>query len=82
MVRTSHGWNHQPVTNKLLEARVLGHEAVRAGLDEDIKSLGTEIKLVNIVLVPAAFAVAALLIAGLRRRERTGPVSTNKENTP
>jgi ABC-type uncharacterized transport system involved in gliding motility auxiliary subunit len=56
--------------------------AVRAGLDVDIKSLGTEIKLVNIVLVPAAFAVAALLIAGLRRRERTGPVSTNKENTP
>jgi ABC-type uncharacterized transport system involved in gliding motility auxiliary subunit len=44
--------------------------AVRAGLDSDIKSLGTTIKIINIIVVPAAFALAALLIAGWRRRRR------------
>ena len=44
--------------------------AVRAGLDADIKGLGTTVKIVNIVIVPAAFAVAALLIALWRRSRR------------
>ena len=44
--------------------------AVRAGLDADIKGLGTVVKIINIVVVPAAFALAALLIALWRRRRR------------
>ena len=44
--------------------------AVRAGLDADIKGLGTAVKIINIVIVPAAFALAALLIALWRRRRR------------
>ncbi|HEY3784960.1 MAG TPA: Gldg family protein [Steroidobacteraceae bacterium] len=43
--------------------------AVRAGLDEDIKSLGTEIKILDIIVFPALFVIAALLI-GLWRRQR------------
>ena len=42
--------------------------AVRAGLDADIKGLGTSIKVVNILIVPAALALGALLIALWRRR--------------
>jgi ABC-type uncharacterized transport system involved in gliding motility auxiliary subunit len=45
--------------------------AVRAGLDAEIKGLGTTVKIINIVVVPAAFAFAALLIALWRRRRRT-----------
>jgi ABC-type uncharacterized transport system involved in gliding motility auxiliary subunit len=44
--------------------------AVRAGLDQDISSLGTTLKILNIVVVPAVFALAALLIAVWRRRRR------------
>jgi len=54
---------------------------VRAGLDEEIKSLGTELKILNIVVVPFAFVVVVLLIAVGRRRQRT-PSVTNKENNP
>jgi len=43
--------------------------AVRAGLDKDIKGLGTELKIVNIIVVPIVFAVVALLI-GLWRKRR------------
>ena len=50
--------------------------AVRAGLDADIKGLGTRVKIINIVAVPAAFALAALLIAGWRRRRRVKPADT------
>ena len=39
-----------------------------AGLDKDIKSLGNELKFVNIVVVPVLFAVVALLIGYWRRR--------------
>jgi ABC-type uncharacterized transport system involved in gliding motility auxiliary subunit len=45
---------------------------VRAGLDQNIKHLGAVIKIINIVLVPAAFAVVALLVALWRRRRRRG----------
>ena len=44
--------------------------AVRAGLDADIKSLGTRLKLINIVGVPLLFAALALGIAAWRRRRR------------
>ena len=54
---------------------------VRAGLDEEIKSLGTELKILNIVVVPFAFVVVVLLIAVGRRRQRTSS-ATNKENNP
>jgi len=47
--------------------------AVRAGLDAEIKRLGTLLKIINIVVVPAACALAALLIAGWRRRHRAVP---------
>jgi len=55
--------------------------AVRAGLDEDIKGLGTEIKILNIVVVPFLFAVAVLLVAVWRRKQRMAP-SSNKGNNP
>jgi ABC-type uncharacterized transport system involved in gliding motility auxiliary subunit len=44
--------------------------AVRAGLDADIKGLGTRLKLINIVLWPLLFALLALLFAAWRRRRR------------
>lgn len=44
--------------------------AVRAGLDADIKNLGTRLKLINIVGVPALFALIALAIAAWRRQRR------------
>jgi ABC-type uncharacterized transport system involved in gliding motility auxiliary subunit len=47
--------------------------AVRAGLDADIKGLGTTLKVLNIVVVPAAFALIALLLTAWRRRRRAAP---------
>jgi ABC-type uncharacterized transport system involved in gliding motility auxiliary subunit len=44
--------------------------AVRAGLDEEIKRLGTTIKIINIIVVPVLFALVALLIVAWRRRRR------------
>jgi ABC-type uncharacterized transport system involved in gliding motility auxiliary subunit len=44
--------------------------AVQAGLNEDIKGLGWELKFLNILVVPVVFAVAALLIGLSRRRRR------------
>jgi ABC-type uncharacterized transport system involved in gliding motility auxiliary subunit len=41
---------------------------VRSGLDADIKGLGTTLKIINIIVVPALFALAALAIALWRRR--------------
>jgi ABC-type uncharacterized transport system involved in gliding motility auxiliary subunit len=54
---------------------------VRAGLDEEIKSLGTELKILNIVVVPFVFVVVVLLIAVARRRQRASSAA-NKENNP
>jgi gliding motility-associatede transport system auxiliary component len=42
--------------------------AVQAGLVSDIDRLGTELKVINIIVMPAVFAFGALLIAVLRRR--------------
>ncbi len=47
--------------------------AVRAGLDADISRLGTEIKIVDIIVIPAAFALLALGFAAWRRRSRSRP---------
>jgi ABC-type uncharacterized transport system involved in gliding motility auxiliary subunit len=43
---------------------------VRATLDADIKQLGATIKIINILIVPVAFALLALLIAFWRRPRR------------
>ena len=50
--------------------------AVQAGLVSDIDQLGTELKVIDIIVMPAFFALAALLIAGLRRRR---PAAAPKE---
>ena len=42
--------------------------AVQAGLVSDIDRLGTELKVIDIIVMPAVFAFGALLIAALRRR--------------
>ena len=44
--------------------------AVRAGLDQDIKSLGTEIKVLNILVLPILFALVALSVFLVRRQKR------------
>ncbi len=43
--------------------------AVRSGLDKDIKGLGNELKIINIIIVPIVFAVLALLVGVWRRRQ-------------
>ncbi|HWM67384.1 MAG TPA: Gldg family protein [Steroidobacteraceae bacterium] len=45
--------------------------AVRAGLDKDIKALGNELKIINIVVVPILFAILALLFTAWRKRQRS-----------
>jgi ABC-type uncharacterized transport system involved in gliding motility auxiliary subunit len=45
---------------------------VRLNLEQDIRGLGTLLKVVNILLVPALVAVIAVLIAVLRKRRRKG----------
>ena len=42
--------------------------AVQAGLVSDIDRLGTELKVIDIIVMPALLALAALLIAATRRR--------------
>ena len=44
--------------------------AVQAGLNENIKGLGMELKILDIIVVPVLFALAALLIGLSRRRRR------------
>jgi ABC-type uncharacterized transport system involved in gliding motility auxiliary subunit len=53
--------------------------AVRAGLDQDIKSLGTTLKIVNILVFPVLVAVTALLVALFRRKRRAAIVMLHKE---
>lgn len=53
--------------------------AVQAGLVSDIDRLGTELKVINIIVMPGLFALAALLIAALRRRR---PAAGGKEKLP
>jgi ABC-type uncharacterized transport system involved in gliding motility auxiliary subunit len=44
--------------------------AVKAGLESDIKSLGTKLKLVNILVVPVVFTLLALLVNAWHKRRR------------
>jgi ABC-type uncharacterized transport system involved in gliding motility auxiliary subunit len=53
--------------------------AVQAGLVRSINQLGTELKVINIIVMPALFALVALLIAALRRRRHALPGSSKKE---
>jgi ABC-type uncharacterized transport system involved in gliding motility auxiliary subunit len=46
--------------------------AVRAGLDAEIQRLGTTLKIVDIIVIPAAFALLALGFAAWRRRRPHG----------
>jgi ABC-type uncharacterized transport system involved in gliding motility auxiliary subunit len=55
--------------------------AVQAGLVSDIDRLGTELKVIDIIVMPALFALAALLIAGMRRR-RPAVVPNEKDKLP
>ncbi|MGD9597700.1 MAG: Gldg family protein [Steroidobacteraceae bacterium] len=43
---------------------------VRLGLDQDIRRLGNELKILNIVVVPAVFALLALAVAVWRRKRQ------------
>ncbi|MBW4051599.1 MAG: ABC transporter [Proteobacteria bacterium] len=47
--------------------------AVQAGLVSAIDRLGTELKVINIIVMPALFALAALLIAAARRHRPAAP---------
>ncbi|HEX5460700.1 MAG TPA: Gldg family protein [Steroidobacteraceae bacterium] len=55
--------------------------AVQAGLVGDIDRLGTELKVLDIIVMPALFALAALLLAAMRRR-RPAVVSSKKDKHP
>jgi ABC-type uncharacterized transport system involved in gliding motility auxiliary subunit len=44
--------------------------AVRLGLDQEIKGLGTKLKFLNIVVVPLAFALLALAVVAWRNQKR------------
>ncbi len=56
--------------------------AVRAGLDADIKRLGTVLKIINIIVVPVIFALAAFLIGLWRRRRRPPPDAAAAPGSP
>ncbi len=47
---------------------------VRSGLERDIQALGSRLKFANIIAVPAAFALLALIVAGFRRRRQAAIV--------
>ena len=57
--------------------------AVRAGLDANIESLGTEVKLLNIIVFPLLLAIAIVLLAAWRKKQRSmAAPSNNKESNP
>jgi ABC-type uncharacterized transport system involved in gliding motility auxiliary subunit len=56
--------------------------AVKSGLENDIKALGMWMKLINIVLVPLAFAVVALLVAFWHRRRSHAIAMLHKGSAP
>ena len=47
--------------------------AVRAGLDANIQHLGTTLKIIDIIVIQAAFALLALGFAAWRRRRPHAP---------
>ena len=54
--------------------------AVRAGLDEDIKNLGTTLKIINIIVVPVLFAALALLHRRVAAPARAAPGAARGES--
>jgi ABC-type uncharacterized transport system involved in gliding motility auxiliary subunit len=52
---------------------------VRAGLDQEIRSLGTTLKILNIILVPALWALLALIAVGWRKRRRVAQLLLRNE---
>ena len=54
--------------------------AVQAGLVRSIDALGTELKVINIIVMPAVFALAALAGAALRRRRRRARQHSGSES--
>jgi len=48
---------------------------VRLGLDQEIRSLGTTLKILNIIIVPVLLAVLALIAVGWRKRKRAALAS-------
>jgi ABC-type uncharacterized transport system involved in gliding motility auxiliary subunit len=52
---------------------------VRLGLEQDIKSLGTRLKLINILVVPLVLTVLALVVAGYRRRRSAAILMLQRE---
>jgi ABC-type uncharacterized transport system involved in gliding motility auxiliary subunit len=52
---------------------------VRLQLDQDIQALGNRLKIINVVLVPLAFAAFALLIAMWRRRRLAAIVALRRD---
>ncbi|MGH8180616.1 MAG: Gldg family protein, partial [Steroidobacteraceae bacterium] len=52
--------------------------AVQAVLVGDIDRLGTELKFIDIIVMPALLALAALLIAAMRRRPAVAPSKKDK----
>jgi len=55
---------------------------VKLGLDHDIQTLGSRLKLIDIVLAPAVFALLALLMAGTARRRRRAAPSASVSSVP
>lgn len=55
--------------------------AVQAGLVSNINRLGTQLKVIDIIVMPAFFALAALLLAALRRR-RPAAILNDKGKLP
>jgi len=55
---------------------------VRSGLNEDIRGLGNRIKFVNIVLMPAIFALIALFIALWRRKRQAAILLVQRTARP
>jgi ABC-type uncharacterized transport system involved in gliding motility auxiliary subunit len=54
---------------------------VKLGLDRDIRALGNRLKLIDIVLAPAAFAVISVLIATMGRRRRRPAAAPSATST-
>lgn len=55
---------------------------VKLGLDRDIQTLGSRLKLIDIVLAPAVFALLALLIAAAARRRRRAAPRASVSSVP
>jgi ABC-type uncharacterized transport system involved in gliding motility auxiliary subunit len=55
---------------------------VRLGLEQEIKALGTRLKLVNILVVPLVLTILALAVAGFRRRRNAAIQMLEREKNP